>query len=104
MTAEQAKEYLIPVMNYAAYREFDCSLYTSDRNRLFGEEHFKPEPNTAPAERPSPWQGEKFEDKMAELLGWGFELSDKAKFRHAVSVLSSGDHYLNSIVEKVKIR
>jgi len=40
MTENEAKELLIDGMNYAAYRETNHSLWDSDKNTLFGFEHY----------------------------------------------------------------
>ena len=102
MTIVEAKEIVISAMNYAAYREFECSLYVADRNQLFGEEHFSLEPNTTPADRPSPWQGAQFEEKMAELLAIGSNLTEREQFRKAIGTLLAGDNYLNRIIRKAR--
>jgi|SRR6266516_1361691 len=47
MTTDEARELIIDGINYAAYRETDSSLHDSDKNRLFGSEHYK-------SDRPSP--------------------------------------------------
>jgi hypothetical protein len=36
MTAEEARQIVVEGINYAAYKETDCSLYDSDKNCLFG--------------------------------------------------------------------
>ena len=41
MTSDEAREMAINGMNYAAYRETDSSLHDSDKNRVFGSEHYK---------------------------------------------------------------
>jgi hypothetical protein len=41
MTSDEARELIINGINYAAYRETDSSLYDSDKNRLFGSEHYR---------------------------------------------------------------
>ena len=40
LTAEEARQIIVEGINYAAYRETDSSLYDSDKNRLFGSEHY----------------------------------------------------------------
>jgi hypothetical protein len=40
MTPDEARQLVIDGMNYAAYRETDFSLHDSDKNRLFGSEHY----------------------------------------------------------------
>jgi hypothetical protein len=104
MTVTEAKELLISGMNYAAYREADSSLFVSDRNRLFGADHYKLEPNTVPNDKPSPWgEGELFETKMAQLLEWALKIGNEAdKYGQAIRLLSLGDHYLNRIIARVK--
>jgi len=41
MTSEEARLVIIDGINYAAYKETDSSLHDSDKNRLFGSEHYK---------------------------------------------------------------
>jgi len=65
MTLDEAREQVISAIDYAAYRETDSSLQDSDKNRLFGSEHYN---SGRPVYKPSPWAGEDFEDKMATLL------------------------------------
>jgi hypothetical protein len=67
MTLDQARELIIEAMNYAAYRETDSSLYDSDKNRLFGSEHYR---SGRMVVRPSPWAEGDFERKMISLLRW----------------------------------
>ena len=100
MTVTEAKELLISAINYGAYREADSSLFVSDRNRLFGEDHYKLEPNSVPSDKPSPWgEGELFEKKMAQLLKWALRLgSESGDYGEAIKVLSAGNHYLNRII------
>ena len=40
MTAEEARQIVVEGINYAAYKETDSSLYDSDKNRLFGSDHY----------------------------------------------------------------
>ena len=40
MTLDEARQLVIDGMNYAAYRETESSLHDSDKNRLFGSEHY----------------------------------------------------------------
>jgi hypothetical protein len=101
MTESEAKELLIGLMNYAAYRETPHSLWPTDMNRLFGERHYSED---RPLESPSVWEGEQFESKMAELLEWGTRLrSKKGDWRVAVRTLRKGDHYLNRIIKLAKL-
>jgi len=41
MTSDEARDMIIDGINYAAYRETDSSLHDSDKNRLFGSDHYK---------------------------------------------------------------
>jgi hypothetical protein len=41
MTPEEARQAVVDGINYAAYKETDSSLYDSDKNRLFGSEHYR---------------------------------------------------------------
>ena len=59
-------------MNYAVYKETDSSLYDSDKNRLFGYEHYN---SGRIIVRPSPWAEGDFEKKMTILLVWANMLS-----------------------------
>jgi len=64
MTRDEAAAVIIEGMNY---RETDSSLYDSDKNRLFGSEHYS---SGRIVVRPSPWAEGNFEKKMATLLVW----------------------------------
>jgi hypothetical protein len=101
MTETQAKEILIDLINYMAYKETDRSLFTVDKNRLFGESHYCIDPAIA-SHAPSPWgEGEVFEQKMAQLLQWGSRSGcNKASLDEAIKTLQCGDHYLNRIIRK----
>jgi hypothetical protein len=77
VTSDEAAKVVIEVMNYAAYRETDSSLYDSDKNRLFGSNHYKSGQLIA---RPSPWAGA-VEKKMVTLLIWANILSASPDFR-----------------------
>jgi len=99
VTDIEAKELLIGGMEYAAYRETEHSLWGSDKNRLFGGQHYESGRLTV---QPSVWgEGEQFEEKMAELLRWAVRLgSSKASYEEAIRVLLSGDHQINSIIRR----
>jgi hypothetical protein len=101
MSDVRAKEIIISAMNRVAYTEFGTSLYTSDRNRLFGSEHFVPEPYTAPPDRPSPWQGEGSEEKLAEVLALASCFKDQ-EFDQAIKTLLAGDHDLNKLIRRAQ--
>jgi hypothetical protein len=99
MTDSEAKELLISGMDYAAYRETGYSLWDSDKNKLFGEEHYV---SGRPVFQESVWgEGEEFEKKMAELLRWAIQLGrSKNNYDVAIRLLLSGDHYLNRIIRR----
>ncbi len=103
MTETEAKELLIDLINYAAYRETPHSLWPSDMNTLFGDKHY---PDDRPLESKSVWgDGEEFESKMAELLGWGVRFgSAKGDWRIAVRTLRGGQHYLNRIIQRASLK
>ncbi len=96
MSEDEAKEIVIEAMNYAAYRETDHSLFDSDKNRLFGSEHYT---SGRPIAYPSPWEGSEFERKMMDLLRRGSELDKRnAELKDALALLSAGDSYLGSLI------
>jgi hypothetical protein len=67
MTPEEARQIIVEGINYAAYRETDSSLYGSDKNRLFGSEHYNSGRHVL---KPSPWSEGNFEEKMAMQPRW----------------------------------
>ncbi len=91
----EAKEILIGLMNYAAFRETPHSLWPTDMNRLFGEKHY---PEDRPVYSRSVWEGDQFEQKMAELLQWGTHLEDEKRWKAAIRTLRAGDHYINRVI------
>lgn len=99
MTEAEAKDLLIEGMNFAAYHETDHSLWDSDKNRLFGEEHYHSGRFVA---QPSVWgEGEEFETKMAELLRWAVWLDRSGtRYTTAMELLLAGNHYLNRIIKR----
>jgi len=40
MTPDEARQIIVDGINHVAYRETDSSLYDSDKNRLFGSDHY----------------------------------------------------------------
>jgi hypothetical protein len=72
MTPEEARQTIVEGINYAAYRETDSGLYDSDKNRLFGSEHYNSGRHVV---KPSPWSEGNFEEKMAMLLRWANALN-----------------------------
>jgi hypothetical protein len=99
MTEDEAKELLIDGMNYAAYHETIHSLWDSDKNKLFGSEHYV---SARPVFQPSVWgDGEDFEQKMADLLRWAIQLgrSDE-RYSEAIRTLLCHEHYLSRIIKR----
>ena len=100
VTLTEAKETLISAMDYMAYREIGTSLYDSDKNRLFGAEHYN---SGRPVYSQSPWEGEEFEKKMAELLGWALRIpASRAKYEKAIRTVLGTDVVLNKIICHMK--
>jgi hypothetical protein len=101
MTADDAREFLIEGINYTAYRETDSSLHDSDKNRLFGSEHYKSGRVTV---TPSPWAAGDFEEKMATLLKWAVALNRSIPaFMEAQTLLENEDSSLGRVIRRSKI-
>jgi hypothetical protein len=102
LTVDEAKELLIDGMNYAAYKETDHSLWDSDKNKLFGAEHYQ---SSRPAFAPSVWgDGEMFEKKMTDLLRLAVQFgSTNGSCQEAITLLLAGDHYLNRIIRRAGV-
>jgi hypothetical protein len=85
-------------MNYAAYKETDSSLFDSDKNRLYGSDHYN---SGRLIVRPSPWTDD-FETKMAQLLQWAhtFSRSD-ARFKNSIRVLLTDSSPIGNLVRKL---
>jgi hypothetical protein len=100
MTPRQARELIISGIDYAAYRETDSSLYDSDKNWLFGSEHYY---SGRPIVNPSPWAEGDFEEKMATLLVWANVLNRSvAKFKEAQQFLESEDSILGRVIRRAR--
>src|SRR5262249_42706574 len=100
MTPDEAREVIISGMDYAAYKETDCSLYDSDKNRLFGSEH---DNSGRPVYEPSPWAEGNVEGKMASLLALAAILNASTpKFSEAESLIESEDSFLGRTIRRVK--
>ena len=100
MTSEEARLMIIDGINYAAYKETDSSLHDSDKNRLFGSEHYN---SGREVVKPSPWAEGDFEEKMAMLLRWANELnrSDTA-FAQARSLLEAEESLIGRVIRRTK--
>jgi|SRR5215467_5218278 len=102
MTPDEARVLIIEGMNYAAYRETDSSLYDSDKNRLFGSEHFE---SGRPVYNPSPWAEGDFEGKMATLLVWANVLNQSdPPFAEAQTLLETEESILGRIIRRAKMQ
>jgi hypothetical protein len=100
MTADEARHLIIEGINYAAYRETDFSLYDSDKNRLFGSEHYD---SGRPVYEPSPWAEGDFEKKMAMLLHWANGLRRSVpEFLEAQRLLETEDSLLGRVIRSAK--
>jgi hypothetical protein len=100
MTRDEAAILAIEGINYAAYRETDSSLYDSDKNRLFGSDHYS---SGRVIVRPSPWAEGSFEKKMATLLVWANWLnSSSPDFAEAQKILTHEDSILGRVIRKAK--
>ena len=100
MTSDEAREFIIDGINYAAYRETDSSLHDSDKNRLFGSEHYKSDRSIA---QPSLWAEGDFEEKMAILLRWANALNRSVPaFQEAQNLLEGEDSVIGHVIRRAK--
>ncbi len=100
MTPEEARQAVVDGINYAAYKETDSSLYDSDKNRLFGSEHYRSDRVVV---KPSPWAEGDFEGKMAVLLRWANALnSSDPAFAEAQSLLEVEDSVIGRVIRRSK--
>ena len=100
MTTDEARQCVIDGMNYAAYRETDHSLCDSDKNRLFGSEHYN---SGRPIYSASPWAEGDFESKMTKLLVWANILNNSVpEFAEAQRVLEGEDSILGRVIRRAK--
>jgi hypothetical protein len=102
MTPDKARHLIIEGINYAAYHETDFSLHDSDKNRLFGSEHYE---SGRPIYEPSPWAEGNFEEKMAMLLVWANVLNRSvAAFAEAQKLLEGEESIVGRIIRSAKHR
>ena len=100
MTSDEARELIIEGINFAAYRETDSSLHDSDKNRLFGSDHYK---SGREVVKPSPWAEGDFEEKMSMLLRWANVLNrSNPAFAEAQLLLEGEDSMIAQIIRRVK--
>jgi hypothetical protein len=100
MSPDEAREMIINSMDFAAYRETESSLHDSDKNRLFGSEHYK---SDRPVYTQSPWIEGDFEEKMATLLVWAnaHNRSDPT-FAEAQQVLEDEDSIIGRLIQRAR--
>jgi hypothetical protein len=102
MTLDEARELVIDGINYAAYHETDSSLHDSDKNRLFGSEHFA---SGRPVYKPSPWAEGDFEEKMATLLVLANVLNRSVPaFTDAQGLLEDEESVIGRVIRRIKHR
>lgn len=100
MTRDHARHLIIEGMNYAAYRETDSSPHDSDKNRLWGYDHYNSGRLVA---KPSPWAEGDFDGKMAMLLGWAIILNRSVpEFHDARALLENEDSIIGRIIRRSK--
>ena len=100
MTPDEARELIIEGINYAAYHETDSSLHDSDKNHLFGSEHYK---SARFVDEPSPWEQSDFEEKMAMLLRWANTLNRSVPaFKEAQKLLEGEESVIGQVVRRAK--
>jgi hypothetical protein len=93
---------VIDCINQAAYRETDSSLHDSDKNRLFGSEHYK---SDRPVYKPSPWAEGDFEEKIAMLLVWAIPLNSFVPaFTAAQRLLEGEESVIGRVIRRAKHR
>jgi hypothetical protein len=98
MTPDEAREEIISGIDYAAYKETDSSLHDTDKNRLFGSEHYK---SGRPVYKTSPWSEGNFEEKMATLLRMANALNRSVPaFGEAQRLLENEDSVLGRVVRR----
>ena len=102
MTSDEARQLIIDAINFAAYHETGVSLHDTDKNRLFGSEHYK---SGRPVYDSSPWAEGNFEEKMSMLLVWanGLMRSDPA-FTAAQKLLEAEDSIVGRVIRGAKNR
>lgn len=102
MTSEEARQLVIDGIDYAAYRETDSSLHDSDKNRLFGSEHYR---SGRPVYKPSSWAEGDFEEKMVTLLVWANVLNRSVRaFTDAQRLLEGEESVIGRVIRLAKHR
>jgi hypothetical protein len=102
LTPDEARELIVDGINYAAYKETESSLHDSDKNRLFGSQHFN---SNREVIKPSPWSEGDFEGKMAKLLRWANMLNSSAPaFAEAQRLLENEDSVIGRVIRRSRER
>ncbi len=100
MTPQEARQIVVEGINYAAYKETDSSLYDSDKNRLYGSDHYNSGRDVV---KSSPWSEGDFEEKMAMLLRWANVLNASVPaFAQAQIVLEAEDSVMGRVIRLSK--
>ncbi len=100
LSLDTARELIVEGINYAGYRETESSRYDSDKNRLFGSEHYKSDRVTV---RSSPWAEGNFAEKMAMLLRWAGELNRSVPaFQEAQRLLENENSLIGSTIRRAR--
>lgn len=100
MTPDQARDLIIEGLNYAAYRETDSSLHDTDKNRLWGSEHYNSGRHVA---NPSPWAEGDFEEKMMMLLRWANMLhSNVPEFKEAQDLIGQEETLIGRVIRRYR--
>jgi hypothetical protein len=87
-------------INYAAYRETNSSLHDTDKNRLFGSEHYR---SGRVVTKTSPWSEGDFEEKMAALLRWANTLNrTMPAFTEAQKLLEGEDSVIGRVIRRAQ--
>jgi hypothetical protein len=101
MTTEEARQMIVDGINYAADKETDSSLHDSDKNRLFGSEHYT---SGRAVVKPSSWAEGDFEEKMAMLLSWANALNhSRPALAQAQSLLEGEDSVIGRVIRRAKM-
>jgi hypothetical protein len=96
LTSDEARELIIEGIDYAAYRETNSSLHDSDKNRLFGSEHYKSGRLVVSS---SPWAKQDFEEKMSMLLRWAKDLNRSVPaFEEAKRLLANEESVIGRVI------
>ena len=101
MTPDEARQIIVEAINQVAYRETDSSLCDSDKNRLFGSDHYNSGRHVV---QRSPWSEGNFEEKMAMLLRWANALNASSpRFAQAQALLEAEDSVIGRAIRLSKL-